>query len=229
MEDDFFRVFFSFYLITLFGAGKIMVKGEFFFVIVLNKSCMTRHCLGCGAVMSLSSLVTSTMRLCCTFCFCVSLRAPFLFLLLYIVFLQTRTCTRTQSANHSGFGWFLCGECGNYVWVQLFPVGMKRREERGSAQGECLFLMVWGRCVVTAWSEAARHGWVRIRFGVCGSVVIARSVCVVCWLRGCGRIPLAVGLNWRRWWRWVSSLPWWVAAGGVCVFCVEGRILSPAD
>ncbi|RNC38313.1 retrotransposon hot spot (RHS) protein [Trypanosoma cruzi] len=28
--------------------------------------------------------------------------------------------------------------------------------------------------------------------------VIASSVCVVCWLRGCGRIPLAVGLNWRR-------------------------------
>ncbi|RNC34776.1 retrotransposon hot spot (RHS) protein [Trypanosoma cruzi] len=29
--------------------------------------------------------------------------------------------------------------------------------------------------------------------------VIACSVCVVCWLRGCGRVPLAVGLNWRRW------------------------------
>ncbi|PWU99564.1 putative retrotransposon hot spot protein (RHS) [Trypanosoma cruzi] len=27
----------------------------------------------------------------------------------------------------------------------------------------------------------------------------ARSGCVVCWLRGCGRIPLAVGLNWGRW------------------------------
>ncbi|PBJ68593.1 hypothetical protein BCY84_05488 [Trypanosoma cruzi cruzi] len=29
--------------------------------------------------------------------------------------------------------------------------------------------------------------------------VIACSVCAVCWLRGCGRVPLAVGLNWRRW------------------------------
>ncbi|RNC35757.1 retrotransposon hot spot (RHS) protein [Trypanosoma cruzi] len=36
--------------------------------------------------------------------------------------------------------------------------------------------------------------------------VIACSVCVLCWLRGCGRIMLAVGLNWRRW-RCVSSRP----------------------
>ncbi|RNC32069.1 retrotransposon hot spot (RHS) protein [Trypanosoma cruzi] len=27
----------------------------------------------------------------------------------------------------------------------------------------------------------------------------ARSGCVVCWLRGCGRIPLAVRMFWRRW------------------------------
>nr|ADX23546.1 hypothetical protein [Trypanosoma cruzi] len=131
---------------------------------------MTRHCLGCGAIVSLSSHVISTMRLCCAFCFCVFSHAPFLFLLLYLVFLQARTSTRTQSANHSGFGWFLCGECGSSVWVLLFPVGMKRREERGSAQGECLFLMVWGRCVLTAWSEAPRRGWMRNCFCVwlCG-------------------------------------------------------------
>ncbi|KAF8283591.1 trans-sialidase, putative, partial [Trypanosoma cruzi] len=36
--------------------------------------------------------------------------------------------------------------------------------------------------------------------------VIASLVCVVCWLRGCGRIPLSVGLNWRRW-RCVASCP----------------------
>ncbi|RNC51335.1 retrotransposon hot spot (RHS) protein [Trypanosoma cruzi] len=59
---------------------------------------------------------------------------------------------------------------------------------------------------------------------------IACSVCVVCWLRGCCRIPLVVGQNWRRW-RCVASSPRprWVTAGGVCVCCVEGRILLPAD
>ncbi|RNC41377.1 retrotransposon hot spot (RHS) protein [Trypanosoma cruzi] len=50
--------------------------------------------------------------------------------------------------------------------------------------------------------------------------VIARFVCVVCWLRGCGRIPLAVGLNWRRR-RWVtSSCPLWVDCWRcVCLLC----------
>ncbi|RNC39044.1 trans-sialidase [Trypanosoma cruzi] len=43
-------------------------------------------------------------------------------------------------------------------------------------------------------------------------VVGARSGCVVCWLRGCGRIPLPVRMFWRR---WVSSRrPWRVAAAG---------------
>ncbi|PBJ80480.1 trans-sialidase [Trypanosoma cruzi cruzi] len=37
---------------------------------------------------------------------------------------------------------------------------------------------------------------------------------------GCGRIPLSVGLKWRRW-RCVTSPPchWWLIAGGVCVCC----------
>ncbi|RNC61197.1 hypothetical protein TcCL_ESM00962 [Trypanosoma cruzi] len=60
---------------------------------------------------------------------------------------------------------------------------------------------------------------------------IACSVCVVCWLRGCGRVPFSVGLNWRRR-RWVtsSSCPL-VVDCWQCLpsFCVEGRILSPAD
>ncbi|ESS66451.1 putative retrotransposon hot spot (RHS) protein [Trypanosoma cruzi Dm28c] len=38
--------------------------------------------------------------------------------------------------------------------------------------------------------------------------VIARSGCVVCWLRGCGRIPLAVRMFWRRW-RCVRLLCGW--------------------
>ncbi|PBJ77665.1 hypothetical protein BCY84_06004 [Trypanosoma cruzi cruzi] len=29
--------------------------------------------------------------------------------------------------------------------------------------------------------------------------VISCFVCDICLLRGCGRVPLAVGLNWRRW------------------------------
>ncbi|RNC57678.1 trans-sialidase [Trypanosoma cruzi] len=45
---------------------------------------------------------------------------------------------------------------------------------------------------------------------------IAHFVCVLCWLRGCGRIPLAVGLNWRRW-RCASSRP---LVGG-CWRCVR--------
>ncbi|RNC52262.1 putative retrotransposon hot spot (RHS) protein [Trypanosoma cruzi] len=41
---------------------------------------------------------------------------------------------------------------------------------------------------------------------------------VVCWLRGCGRIPLAVELNWRRW-RWLSSpRSRWVTAGDLRAF-----------
>ncbi|PBJ79652.1 retrotransposon hot spot protein (RHS) [Trypanosoma cruzi cruzi] len=38
--------------------------------------------------------------------------------------------------------------------------------------------------------------------------VIARSGCVACWLRGCGRIPLAVRMFWRRW-RCVRLLCGW--------------------
>ncbi|PBJ76090.1 trans-sialidase [Trypanosoma cruzi cruzi] len=36
--------------------------------------------------------------------------------------------------------------------------------------------------------------------------VISCFACVVCCLRGCGCIPLSVGLSWRRWLR-VSSRP----------------------
>ncbi|RNE98872.1 retrotransposon hot spot (RHS) protein [Trypanosoma cruzi] len=53
---------------------------------------------------------------------------------------------------------------------------------------------------------------------------IACSVCVVCCLRGCGRIPLSVGLNWRRWRCVVPPRPLCVIAGSVCVCCVEGRL-----
>ncbi|EAN87105.1 hypothetical protein Tc00.1047053505975.10 [Trypanosoma cruzi] len=93
---------------------------------------MTRHCLGCGAIVSLSSLVISTLRLCCTFCFAFLHMLRFFFLLLYLVFLQARRSTRTHSANHGGFGWFFCGACGSSVWVPLFSVGMKRREREGA-------------------------------------------------------------------------------------------------
>ncbi|RNC40109.1 exo-alpha-sialidase [Trypanosoma cruzi] len=47
------------------------------------------------------------------------------------------------------------------------------------------------------------------------------SVRVVCWLRGCGRIPLAVELNWRRW-RWLPSpRSRWVTGGGARVCFVD--------
>ncbi|PWU97076.1 putative trans-sialidase, Group VIII [Trypanosoma cruzi] len=50
-------------------------------------------------------------------------------------------------------------------------------------------------------------------------VVGARFVCVVCWLRGCGRIPLVVRMFWRR---WVSSpRPWRVAAAGAHWFPLQ--------
>ncbi|EKF28137.1 trans-sialidase, putative, partial [Trypanosoma cruzi marinkellei] len=49
----------------------------------------------------------------------------------------------------------------------------------------------------------------------------ARSVCVVCWLRGCGRIPLAVREIWWRRPRVSSSRPWWVAADGARWFVLQ--------
>ncbi|RNC41362.1 hypothetical protein TcCL_NonESM09061 [Trypanosoma cruzi] len=88
----------------------------------------------------------------------------------------------------------------------------------------------WGNGAfrVAAWSEAPRHGWMRIRFRVWLFESSIRVRCVPA--AGCGRMPLAVGLNWRRW-RWVTSSPCPLVCG--CWRCVRllcgGRLAVYAD
>ncbi|RNC41680.1 putative retrotransposon hot spot (RHS) protein [Trypanosoma cruzi] len=85
---------------------------------------------------------------------------------------------------------------------------------------DSFYLRVWGRHVVTAWSDAPhsieggatveflvpRRGWMRNHFHVYCSLgdCLLRVRCVPA--AGCGRMPLAVGMSWWRW-RCVSSCP----------------------
>ncbi|PBJ73628.1 hypothetical protein BCY84_13791 [Trypanosoma cruzi cruzi] len=123
---------------------------------------------------------------------------------------------------------------GSCVWRLLsFFVAMRRREVEG-VRGPRLLSCGCDAPRVTAlsWAPCPIEGGMVGNFGAASwmdegllarvaGVLGARSVCVVWWLRGFCHFPLAAGMSWGRWW-WMSSPPaWWVAAGVVCLPCVD--------
>ncbi|PBJ68537.1 hypothetical protein BCY84_21442 [Trypanosoma cruzi cruzi] len=112
---------------------------------------------------------------------------------------------------------------GSCVWRLLSSsVAMRRREEREltpslfscGCDAPRVTALSWAPCPIDggmAGSFVPRDGWMRVR--------LLRMCCVVA--AGFLPFPWAVAMSWGRWW-WMSSSPaWWVAAGVVCLPCVD--------
>ncbi|EAN97488.1 hypothetical protein Tc00.1047053506813.10 [Trypanosoma cruzi] len=175
--------------------------------------------------MSLSGLlvVVSVMRLRCTF-LCV----PPHTLLPLFCFFALCCCRHTQPHTHKvhiavDLNAPFVVHAGSCVWRLLSSSVAMRRRERGARSPSLFFCgcdaprataLSWAPCPIDggmAGNFVPRDGWMRVR--------LLRVRCVVA--AGFCHFPGAAGMSWGRWW-WMSSPPaWWVAAGVVCLPCVD--------
>ncbi|KAF8291997.1 hypothetical protein TcYC6_0118470 [Trypanosoma cruzi] len=176
--------------------------------------------------MSLSGLlvvVVSAMRLCCTF-LCVS---PHTLLPLFYFFALC-FCRHTQPYTHKmhiavDLNAPFAVHAGSCVWRLLSPsVAMRRREERERVP-RVSFPASGAPCVAAlSWAPCPIEGGMAGNFGAASWMdegLLALVRCVVA--AGFCHFPGAVAMSWGRWW-WMSSPPaWWVAAGVVCLPCVD--------
>ncbi|KAF5215173.1 hypothetical protein ECC02_012155 [Trypanosoma cruzi] len=175
--------------------------------------------------MSLSGLlvVVSATRLCCTFVVRLSTYSAPSLLLLCFVFLQAHTTI--QDAHCSGFECSFCSACWQLRVAAAFF--FRGHEEKGGGEGvrsPSLFSCGCGAPCVAAlsWAPCPIEGGMAGNFGAASWMdegLLARVRCVVA--AGFCHFPGAVEMSWGRWW-WMSSPPaWWVAAGVVCLPCVD--------
>ncbi|EAN87331.1 hypothetical protein Tc00.1047053508161.23 [Trypanosoma cruzi] len=173
-------------------------RGTFFFLFVLNKSCVDYRLLGCCAVMSLSGLlvVASAMRLCCTF-LCVSPHTLLPLFYFFALCFCRHTQPHAQDAHCSGFECSFCSACWQLRVAAAFF--FRGHEEKGGGEGvrspslfscgcgaPCVAALSWAPCPIeggmagnffaASWMDEG------LLARVC-CVVGARSVCVVWWPR----------------------------------------------
>ncbi|RNC56277.1 hypothetical protein TcCL_ESM06210 [Trypanosoma cruzi] len=170
-----------------------------------------------------------------SFLLCVSPHTLLPLFYLFALCFRRHTTTHTQDAHCSGFECSFCSACWQLrVAAVVFFRGYEEKGEGEGVRSPSLFSCGCGAPRVTAlsWAPCPIEGRMAGNFGAASwmdegsllrvaGVVGARSVCVVWWPRGFCHFPGAVEMSWGRWW-WMSSPPaWWVAAGVVCLRCVE--------
>ncbi|ESS54918.1 hypothetical protein TCDM_13653 [Trypanosoma cruzi Dm28c] len=155
------------------------------------------------------------MRLRCTFLLCVP---PHTLLPLFF-FVALCFCRHTQPHTHKmhiavDLNAPFVVHAGSCVWRLLSSsVAMRRRGEERE-RSPSLFSCGCGAARVTAlsWAPCPIEGGMDEGSLARVAVVVAAAF---------GHFPGAVAMSWGRWW-WMSSPPaWWVAAGVVCLPCVD--------
>ncbi|RNC50972.1 hypothetical protein TcCL_ESM11957 [Trypanosoma cruzi] len=176
--------------------------------------------------MSLSGLlvVASAMRLCCTF-LCVSPHTLLPLFYFFALCFCRHTQPHAQDAHCSGFECSFCSACWQLRVAAAFF--FRGHEEKGGGEGvrsASLFSCGCGAPCVAAlsWAPCPIEGGMAGNFFAASWMdegLLARVCCVVA--AGFCHFPGAVEMSWGRWW-WMSSPPaWWVAAGVVCLPCVD--------